>query len=251
MQMIPQDAAASLSPRLRVVQLLEEVYDIRGTPRDARRSPQELLAMVELGPEHVQKFPHELSGGQAKRISIARALAMQPEFIVADEPTSGLDVSAVAAIVNLLLRLRSQFGLSFLLITHDLEVVAYMADVLVVLYLGKVVETGPAAAMAEAPLHPYTRCLLEAVRHPGDQRAGKLTIRGDIPSPRFPPTGCSFHNRCPFAQPVCSDREPVLEGPNAEHRAACHFWREIASGALLPVVPGAAAGDNLQRRDHA
>jgi oligopeptide/dipeptide ABC transporter ATP-binding protein len=238
MQMIPQDAAASLSPRLRVAQLLDEVYDIRGVPRSVRRPPQALLAMVELGPEHLQKFPHELSGGQAKRISIARALAMEPEFIVADEPTSGLDVSAVAAIVNLLMRLRAELDLSFLLITHDLEVVSYMADVLVVLYLGKAVEIGPAAAMAEAPLHPYTRSLLDAVRHPGDRRTGKLAIRGDIPSPRFPPSGCSFHTRCPYAQPVCRDREPVLEGPSAEHRTTCHFWREIASGSLLPVDSG-------------
>jgi oligopeptide/dipeptide ABC transporter ATP-binding protein len=230
--------------------LLEEVYDIRGAPPEGARSPQELLAAVGLGPEHLRKFPHELSGGQAKRVSIARALAMQPEFIVADEPTSGLDVSAVAAIVNLLLRLRSEFDLSFLLITHDLDVVATMADVLVVLYLGKVVESGPAAAIAEAPRHPYTRSLLEAVRRPGIPRTGRLTIRGDMPSPRFPPAGCRFHTRCPFAQPVCSDREPVLEGSQSEHRAACHFWREIRSGALLPVVSAASSGDNVRRRDH-
>jgi oligopeptide/dipeptide ABC transporter ATP-binding protein len=233
MQMIPQDSAASLSPRLRVFQLFEEVYDIRDTPRNARRSTAELLAMVELGAEHAGKYPHELSGGQAKRVSIARALAMEPEFIVADEPTSGLDVSAVAAIVNLLARLRSELNLSYLLITHDLDVVAYMADVIAVMYLGKVVEIGPAEDLAERPLHPYTRLLLEAVRRPGEERRSRLGIRGDVPSPRFPPPGCRFHTRCPFAQPLCREQEPPLdEGAAAGHRTACHFWRDIASGSL-------------------
>ncbi|HEY4161891.1 MAG TPA: ABC transporter ATP-binding protein [Dongiaceae bacterium] len=233
MQMIPQDAAASLSPRLRVSQLLDEVYDIRRTARNARRSPADLLAMVELGPEHANKYPHELSGGQAKRVSIARALAMEPEFIVADEPTSGLDVSAVAAIVNLLVRLRAELNLSYLLITHDLDVVAYMADIIVVMYLGKVAEIGPAEGLADRPLHPYTQSLLDAVTRPGEERRTKLAVRGDIPSPRFPPSGCRFHTRCPFAQPLCREREPALEESGLPgHRTACHFWREIVSGSL-------------------
>lgn len=237
MQMIPQDAAASLSPRLRVAQLLDEVYDIRGTPKAARRSPADLLAMVELGPEHAGKYPHELSGGQAKRVSIARALAMEPEFIVADEPTSGLDVSAVAAIVNLLVRLRAELNLSYLLITHDLDVVAYMADIVAVMYLGKVVEIGPAEDLADRPLHPYTQSLLAAVVRPGEEKRPRLAVRGDIPSPRHPPSGCRFHTRCPFAQPLCQTQEPPLEASaSPEHRTACHFWREIASGSLQPAL---------------
>ncbi len=233
MQMIPQDSAASLSPRMNVSQLLGEVYDIRRTPKDKRRSAAELLSMVELGSEHANKYPHELSGGQAKRVSIARALAMEPDFIVADEPTSGLDVSAVAAIINLLMRLRSQLRISYLFITHDLDAVAYMADVIAVMYLGKIVEAGPAEQLAEAPRHPYTQSLMNAVSRPGEERRPWLAIRGDIPSPRFPPSGCRFHTRCPFAQPLCREQEPKQEESGPGHRTACHFWREIASGSHL------------------
>lgn len=226
MQMILQDSAASLSPRLTVRQLLEEVYDIRATPLEGRRPVEELLSMVELGLEHAIKYPHELSGGQAKRISIARALAMEPDFIVADEPTAGLDVSAVAATVNLLMRLREELGLSLLVVTHDVDVVAYMADVIAVMYLGRIVEQGPAVEIVTAPRHPYTRSLLAAVRRPG-QRHYAPPIRGDIPSPRFPPPGCRFHTRCPNVRSLCSQKEPALE-LNEGHAVACHFWRDIA-----------------------
>jgi oligopeptide/dipeptide ABC transporter ATP-binding protein len=247
MQMIPQDSAASLSPRLRVSQLLQEVYDIHGMPAARRRSSAELLAMVELGPEHAGKYPHELSGGQAKRVSIARALAMEPDFIVADEPTSGLDVSAVAAIVNLLMRLRGELNLSYLLITHDLDIVSYMSDVVAVMYLGEIVESGRAEALVDRPLHPYTQKLLEASSHLGRKKAP--IVRGDVPSPRFPPSGCRFHTRCPFAQPLCREREPKLdESDEAEHRAACHFWREIAANAFsTPLKEPEHAGSGSSR----
>lgn len=227
MQMIPQDAAASLSPRFKVFQLLKEAYDISGRPEAERKSVTDLLAMVELGPEHADKYPHELSGGQARRVSIARALVMEPDLIVADEPTAGLDVSAVATIVNLLARLRQELGLSYLLITHDLEIVAYLADLIAVMYLGKIVEIGPAEDIVDSPRHPYTRSLLQSIVRPGSARGAMFELKGDPPDPLNPPLGCRFHTRCYFARSECRTQEP-LRLPSGENReTACHFWRDI------------------------
>ncbi len=234
MQMILQDASASLSPRLRVEQLLQEAYAIKGTPPVARRSVADLLALVELGDEHARKYPHELSGGQARRVSIARALAMEPDFLVADEPTAGLDVSTVGAIVNLLARLQEELGLSYLLITHDLNIVGYLADVVAVMYLGKIVESGPATELFDAPRHPYTQALLGAVPEPGQKRQRKFLLAGEVPSPRAPPPGCRFHTRCRYAQSNCSEDTPPLEYASPAHTVACHYWREIAARDAPP-----------------
>jgi len=235
-QMIPQDAAASLSPRFTVRRLLEEVHLVRGDAAGERRPVAESLEMVELGAEHAEKYPHELSGGQARRVSIARALAMEPDLVVADEVTAGLDVSAVASVVNLLARLRAEHGLSYLFISHDLDVVAYLADVIGVMYLGHLVELAPAEALVDQPFHPYTRGLLAArqgMAGPVERSRRRLwQIRGDIPSPRAPPSGCRFHTRCDFARTLCAELEPRLESGDAPGRAvSCHFWRDIAEAA--------------------
>ncbi len=243
LQMIPQDSAASLSPRMTVAQILDEVYAIRGVPKTGRRSAADLLAMVELGPEHAGKYPHQLSGGQAKRVAIARALSMEPDFIVADAPTYGLDVSAVAAIINLLVRLRGELGLSLLVITHDLDAVAYMADVIAVMYLGRIVESGPAEALVDAPRHPYTQALLASVARPGRAQSFAPRVRGEVPSPRSPPPGCRFHTRCLHARPRCRDVEPQLEADDGPRQTACHFWREITdAGDPTTTMTGNHAG---------
>lgn len=240
-QSIPQDAAASLSPRFTVRRLLEEVHLVRATPPRARRPVTEYLEMVELGAEHTDKYPHELSGGQARRVSIARALAMEPELVVADEVTAGLDVSAVASVVNLLARLRKELELSYLFISHDLDVVAYLADRIGVMYLGQLVELAPATVLVDRPDHPYTRGLLSArngmAGPDARNRQHPWQIRGDIPSPRAPPSGCRFHTRCSFAQTLCSAQEPPLKiSDQPHHSVACHFQNEIRKSALEPAT---------------
>ncbi|MET0346310.1 MAG: ABC transporter ATP-binding protein, partial [Casimicrobiaceae bacterium] len=182
----------------------------------------ELLALVGLAPEHARRFPHEFSGGQRQRIGIARALAVEPEFIVADEPVSALDVSIQAQVINLLIDLRQRFGLTMLFISHDLDVVEYLCDRIVVLYLGKVMEVAPAKALYSAPAHPYTRALLEASPRPdpGARRARRL-LQGDIPSPVNPPSGCVFRTRCPHAQGACATTVPPLREISPGRFKAC------------------------------
>ena len=171
----------------------------------------ELLRLVGLAPEHARRFPHEFSGGQRQRIGIARALAVEPRFIVADEPVSALDVSIQAQVINLLSDLREQFGLTMLFISHDLDIVEYLCDRIVVLYLGKVMEIAPAGAMYRTPLHPYTQALLAASPRPDpDARRERRLLQGDIPSPVDPPSGCVFRTRCPYAQEACAATIPPL-----------------------------------------
>jgi oligopeptide/dipeptide ABC transporter ATP-binding protein len=230
MQMVFQDPHASLSPRLRVSYLLTESYRINRIPPTEQIDVRDLLDMVELSPELASKYPHELSGGQARRVGIARALALQPDFLVADEPTSGLDVSAAAAVLNLMKDLGTRLGLTYLIITHNLDVVGHVADRIAVMYLGRLAEVGPSDRIFDAPSHPYTRALLEAVPEPDprnrrvDQR---LLLSGEIPSPRNPPPGCRFHTRCPYAQPRCREEMPELEEVEPRHLVSCHFWREV------------------------
>ena len=213
LQIIFQDPYASLNPRRRVEDTLGEALATHGLYAGPARPQRiaELLRLVGLAPEHARRFPHEFSGGQRQRIGIARALAVEPRFIVADEPVSALDVSIQAQVINLLSDLREQFGLTMLFISHDLDIVEYLCDRIVVLYLGKVMEIAPARAMYRAPLHPYTQALLAASPRPDPHaRRERRLLQGDIPSPIDPPSGCVFRTRCPHAQDACAVTVPPL-----------------------------------------
>ena len=226
-QIIFQDPYASLNPRMRIREVLGEALDTHKQARGAARQPriQELLAQVGLRPEHADRFPHEFSGGQRQRIGIARALAVQPNFIVADEPLSALDVSIQAQVVNLLGDLKEQLGLTLLFISHDLDVVEYLCDRVVVLYLGRVMEIAPTSALYARPAHPYTRALLAAAPIPDPaQRRTIPLLQGDLPSPANPPSGCVFRTRCPHAVAECASADMALRPVGTEHWKAC--WRD-------------------------
>jgi peptide/nickel transport system ATP-binding protein len=239
-QIIFQDPYASLNPRLSIGAILEEPLIIHrlGDAAARQRRVAELLDRVGLRPEAAARYPHEFSGGQRQRVGIARALAVEPKFIVADEPLSALDVSIQAQIVNLLVDLQREHALTYLFISHDLKIVQHLCDRVAVMYLGRVVEDGPAAALYARPLHPYSAALLSAVPEPDPQkRRARILLEGDVPSPAAPPSGCPFHPRCPlYAQKgrpaVCTNTPPPLAAlasePAAEaHRAACHFAGEL------------------------
>lgn len=218
MQIIFQDPVSSLNPRLRVGDIIAEGLRAHriGTPRSRRETVVALLEEVGLQADHRNRFPHEFSGGQRQRIGIARALALEPDFIVADESVSALDVSIQAQVLNLLLDLRERRNLTMLFIAHDLSVVEYLCDQIVVMYLGRVVESGPSRPLYSNPAHPYTRALLSAVPVPDPQPLRSRTIlKGDIPSPLAPPSGCVFRTRCPHAIDICAQEapEPVSVGP--------------------------------------
>jgi peptide/nickel transport system ATP-binding protein len=222
MQMVFQDP--SLNPRQRAGDMLNEVLDThqlhKGPQRQARI--QELLELVGLKAEHAKRFPHEFSGGQKQRLGIARALATESKFIVADEPLSALDMSIQAQVVNLLIRLKSQLGLTLMFISHDLDVVEYLCDHVVVMYLGRVMETAPVAELFSKPRHPYTQALLAAAPIPDpSQPAPVVVLQGDPPSPLSPPSGCVFRTRCPHAIAQCADKIPELQNLGHEHAAAC------------------------------
>jgi peptide/nickel transport system ATP-binding protein len=224
LQIIFQDPYASLNPRRRVGDTLDEAMATHGLHRGAARGARiaELLSLVGLAPEHAQRFPHEFSGGQRQRIGIARALAVEPQFIVADEPVSALDVSIQAQVINLLSDLRERFGLTMLFISHDLDVVEYLCDRIVVLYLGKVMEVAPAKALYKTPKHPYTEALLEASPRPDPEaRRGRRLLEGDIPSPVDPPSGCVFRTRCPYALDACAAAVPALREVTPGRFKAC------------------------------
>jgi len=223
-QMVFQDP--SLNPRQRAGDMLAEVLDTHALHPGAARGPRiaQLLDLVGLKPEHASRFPHEFSGGQKQRLGIARALAAQPRFLVADEPLSALDMSIQAQIVNLLIRLREQLGLTLLFISHDLDVVQYLCDRVVVLYLGRVMEIAPTAALFSAPAHPYTQALLSAAPIPDPEQAPpKVVLHGDPPSPLNPPSGCVFRTRCPHALAACADKVPELTATQEGRLVAC--WR--------------------------
>jgi oligopeptide/dipeptide ABC transporter ATP-binding protein len=230
MGMIFQDPCSSLSPRLRVSYLLTEPYKIHGTSASERSTVSELLELVGLPSEQAGKYPHELSGGQARRVGIARALALHPELLVADEPTSGLDVSVAASILNLMKDLGSQLGLTYLIITHNLNVVGYAADRVAVMYLGKLVEIGSTGQIFERSVHPYSLALLSSISEPDPRQRRarrRLLVAGEIPSPRNVPPGCRFHTRCLFAEEVCKVEAPALEEIEPDHVVACHFWESV------------------------
>ena len=209
------------------------------SPRISATTCDELLEMVELSAEQAQKYPHELSGGQARRVGIARALALNPEFLVADEPTGGLDVSAAAAVLNLMKDLGRRLDLTYLIITHNLNVVGYIADRIAVMYLGQIVEVGPGERVLNAPLHPYTLgAALGDLRARSDAgaTAASCSSPGEIPSPRNPPPACRFHTRCPLATQICKTETPPLAPIEAGHAVACHHWEQVRAGGLAPVA---------------
>lgn len=227
-QLVFQDPFSSLNPRLTVAAALSEVLTVHGlvTGRSERRARvEELLTMVALTSRFAGRYPHELSGGQAQRVAIARALAVQPKVLVLDEPTSALDVSVRAEVMNLLVRLQDELGLSFVFISHDLAMVRHISDVISVMYLGKVVESGPFDAVLGLPLHPYTRALADAVPVPDPvhEARRKQAATGEAPSfGAEPPSGCPYHPRCPLAEEICRRNVPDLLELRPGHVAACH-----------------------------
>jgi len=227
-QIIFQDPASSLNPRLSVAQCIEEpMQSLTDWSREKRKNrTEELIDEVGLGTEHLDRAPHELSGGQQQRVGIARALSINPQFIVADEPTSALDVSVQASILNLLNDLQEKYDLTFLLISHDLSVVRHSADRIAVMYLGKLAELAPTDTLFDSPKHPYTKALLSSVpRASPDPMEDRILLDGSVPSPEDPPPGCKYHTRCQeYIGPVCEEDEPELERLSDEHWCACHHY---------------------------
>jgi peptide/nickel transport system ATP-binding protein len=228
LQLMFQDPYASLDPRMRVGPTIREPLNIQsvGSRADRTKRVAELLSEVGLSPKSAGLYPHEFSGGQRQRIGLARALALNPKLIVADEPVSALDVSIQAQILNLMRGLQDDHELTYIVISHDLAVVRYLADTIGVMYLGKLVEIGPATDVYERPAHPYTRGLIDAVPIPDpvlEKQRDTVAVRGELPSALNPPSGCRFRTRCPLAQDVCAEIEPPLRSFGGEHRAACHF----------------------------
>ncbi len=240
MQMVFQDPFASLNPRHSVGRIVGEPLRSHGLAnrREAAGRVRDLLQTVGLPQDAAGRYPHEFSGGQRQRIGLARALALNPDFVVADEPVSALDVSIQAQIINLFEQLQDEFELTYLFIAHDLAVVRHISDRIAVMYLGWIVEVSPAAELYENPLHPYTISLLSAVPIPDpvvEKQRESILLAGDLPSPANPPPACRFHTRCPFVQPTrCRDEIPPLRKLATGHEVACHWAEDIQSGQIRP-----------------
>lgn len=232
MQMIFQDPYASLNPRSTVYEIIAEPMQIHGmykSQAEMRARVNELLEDVGLNRDHANRYPHEFSGGQRQRIGIARSLALDPEFIIADEPISALDVSVQAQVVKLLQRLQREKGLTYLFIAHDLSMVKYISNRIGVMYLGHMVELTTSAQLYDKPLHPYTEALLSAIPIPDpdiEESRERILLRGELPSPINPPSGCVFRTRCPYAMPVCGELKPKWLEKEEGHFVACHLYDE-------------------------
>ena len=238
MQIIFQDPYSSLNPRMTVGSIVGEPLLVHGISRGSEREDRvrELLGAVGLKPDHMKRYPHEFSGGQRQRIGIARALALDPQLIVADEPVSALDVSIQAQVLNLLEDLQGEFGLTYLFIAHDLSVVRHISDRVAVMYLGKIVELVETEQLFTNPRHPYTEALMSAVPVPDpDYKVERILLEGDVPSPVNPPSGCYFHPRCRYAKEICSQEPPLYRDLGGEHFVTCHFADALR---LQPVRTG-------------
>jgi peptide/nickel transport system ATP-binding protein len=238
MQIIFQDPYSSLNPRMTVGSIVGEPLLVHGVSRGSEREDRvrELLGAVGLKPDHMKRYPHEFSGGQRQRIGIARALALDPQLIVADEPVSALDVSIQAQVLNLLEDLQGEFGLTYLFIAHDLSVVRHISDRVAVMYLGKIVELVETEQLFTDPRHPYTEALMSAVPVPDpDYKVERILLEGDVPSPVNPPSGCYFHPRCRYAKEICSQEPPLYRDLGGEHFVTCHFADALR---LQPVRTG-------------
>jgi len=229
MQMVFQDPYASLNPRMTILDIVGEALDIHGlagSKSERKRKVEELLEMVGLNAEHASRYPHEFSGGQRQRIGITRALAVNPQFMICDEPISALDVSIQAQIINLLIELQKKMGLTYLFIAHDLSMVKYMSDRVAVMYLGKIVEMARSEDLYSNPQHPYTRALLSAIPVPDpdvEENKERIVLKGDLPSPVSPPSGCPFRTRCPLATEKCAAEVPAFRETRPNHFASCHY----------------------------
>tara|TARA_Y100000739_G_scaffold84222_1_gene71754 strand:- start:575 stop:1618 length:1044 start_codon:yes stop_codon:yes gene_type:complete len=239
LQIVFQDPGGSMNPRMSVRSIIAEPLIVNGLADGAEltKKVSELLTIVGLKPNHMTRFPHEFSGGQKQRIALARALSLDPEFILLDEPTSALDVSVQAQVLNLLDSIQKERGLTFIFITHSLNVVNHISDRVAVMYLGKIVEIADTDQLFANPAHPYTHALLSAIPQPSveENRKQRIVLSGDVPSPANPPSGCSFHTRCPIAvEGKCDVDEPELEAIIGGHKVACHF--PVEAGGSLPML---------------
>lgn len=228
MQIVFQDPYASLNPRMTVQDIIGEPLDIHRLAKGKERSDriEKMLSLVGLSPSHMSRFPHEFSGGQRQRIGIARALCVEPEFLVCDEPISALDVSIQAQVINLLKRLQKQMGLTYLFIAHDLSVIKYISDRVAVMYLGELVELAPSEMLYRDPLHPYTQALLSAIPIPDpeiERKKTRIVLKGEVPNPLNRTQGCPFAGRCPVAQPQCFKTRPKWQQVKPGHFASCHL----------------------------
>ncbi|MDP2308346.1 MAG: dipeptide ABC transporter ATP-binding protein [Pseudomonadota bacterium] len=241
MQIIFQDPFSSLNPRHTIGQIVGRplvLHGVAASMSEAEDRVRDLLARVGLQPKYISRYPHEFSGGQRQRIGIARAIALHPEFVVCDEAVSALDVSVRAQVLNLLMDLQEEFGLSYVFVTHDLSVVRHIADDVVVMYLGQIVERAPRDSLFARPSHPYTQALLSAAPEPDPaKRRKRIVLSGDVPSPMNPPSGCRFHTRCPLAFARCSVDTPAQHGVADGHTVACHLYE----GRTEPIDLASAA----------